>query len=539
MRSSTTSRRQPTARRTCPNGTRAHGFHPPKLCSVPVRVPFPEGSVPKRFHPKVPSPKGSLPRALAQKVRCPKLTFPEAHVRHLRRNAIVDSLPLTHGLEWFWTTASMVEQSTDPLSPERAMFVVLSFEGPDVYARAGGLGVRVTELSRALADAGYDVHVVFVGDPALPGHETLIDGRLTLHRWCQWISAFHPEGVYAGEEGKWRDFSRSTVDFVVDQLAAPAIRDGKRVVVLSEEWHTAEALCRIGDRLRDTGLRRHSVLLWNANNTMGFDRIDWPRLNVTTTITTVSRYMKHIMWNYGVDPLVIPNGIPNRSLDAPPDESAAHVRHSLGEGPVLVKVARWDPDKRWKLALETVAQLKTADRPARLLARGGLEAHGGEVLDHARALGLRVRDVNMEKPGAQELAQAFGAADCADADVLNVTSFITPEDLRVLYRAADGVLANSGREPFGLVGLEAMAAGGTAFTGNTGEEYARHLENAVVLDTADPAEAAWYVAYLADRPNEQERLRTEARATARLFTWDRVLEQLLARIRVLAAAQDA
>lgn len=431
----------------------------------------------------------------------------------------------------------MHKNGPDLLSPERTVFIVLSFEGPDVYARAGGLGVRVTELSRALADNGYPVHVVFVGDPDLPGHESLIDGRLTLHRWCQWISAFHPEGVYAGEEGKWRDFSTSTVDFVVDQLAEPAIRAGKHVVILSEEWHTAEALCRIGDRLWETGLRRHAVLLWNANNTMGFDRIDWPRLNFATTITTVSRYMKHIMWTYGVDPLVIPNGIPTRWLDAPPDESAECVRQQLGEGPILVKVARWDPDKRWKLALETVAHLKTSDRAARLVARGGMEAHGGEVLDYARALGLQVRDVNVARPGFQEMALAFGTAKSADADVLNITSFIAPEDLRVLYRAADGVLANSGREPFGLVGLEAMAAGGTAFTGNTGEEYARHLENAVVLDTADPAEAAWYVSYLSDRPREQERLRTEGRATAKLFTWDRVLDQLLARVRVLAAAQ--
>ena len=426
--------------------------------------------------------------------------------------------------------------SPDLLSPDRTTFVVLSFEGPDPYARAGGLGVRVTELSHALADAGYPVHLLFVGDPRLPGHESCRDGHLTLHRWCQWISAYHPEGVYAGEEDKYRDFTSSTVDFVVDQIARPAIQAGRRVVVLGEEWHTAEAVCRIGDRLWDLGIRRNAVLLWNANNTMGFDRIDWPRLNFATTITTVSRYMKHIMWNYGVDPLVIPNGIPTRWLDAPPEPSAASVRRSLGEGPVLVKVARWDPDKRWKLALETVAHLKTADRPARLVARGGLEAHGGEVLDHARALGLRVKDVGVEGPGGDCLAQALASAE--EADVVNVTSFIANDDLRVLYRAADGVLANSGREPFGLVGLEAMAAGGTAFTGNTGEEYARHLENAVVLDTADPAEAAWYVSYLADHPGEQERLRAEGRATARTFTWDRVLDQLLARARVLAAAQQ-
>src|SRR5262249_27922190 len=155
-------------------------------------------------------------------------------------------------------------------------FIVLSFEGPDAYARAGGLGVRVTELSRALATAGYPVHLLFVGDPTLPGHES--EGLLTLHRWCQWISAHHPDGVYSGEEGKWHDFSTSTVDFVVDDLVRPAVRANHRVVILSEEWHTAEALCRIGDRLWETGLRRHTVLLWNANNTMGFDRIDWPRL---------------------------------------------------------------------------------------------------------------------------------------------------------------------------------------------------------------------------------------------------------------------
>ena len=297
-------------------------------------------------------------------------------------------------------------------------------------------------------------------------------------------------------------------------------------------------MCRIGDRLRETGLRGHAVSLWNANNTMGFDRIDWARLNANTAITTVSRYMKHTMWTYGVDPLVIPNGIPMRWLDAPPDESADDVRQQLGEGPLLVKVARFDPDKRWKSALETVAQLKAADRPARLVARGGLEEHGGEVLDHARALELRVIDVNVKEPGVQHLAEALGLGAADNADVLNVTSFIAPDDLRVLYRAADGVLANSGREPFGLVGLEAMAAGGTAFTGNTGEDYARHLENAVVLDTADPAEAAWYVAYLADRPEEQTRLRAEARSTARRFTWERVLDQLLARVRFLAAAQS-
>ena len=44
-------------------------------------------------------------------------------------------------------------------TPDRTAFVVLSFEGPDLYSQAGGLGVRVKGLSRSLARRGYDTHL--------------------------------------------------------------------------------------------------------------------------------------------------------------------------------------------------------------------------------------------------------------------------------------------------------------------------------------------------------------------------------------------
>jgi len=52
------------------------------------------------------------------------------------------------------------------------------------------------------------------------------DGRLVLHRWCQWISAYHPGGVYDGEEGKLRDFTASAPEFVVQEIALPAVLAG-------------------------------------------------------------------------------------------------------------------------------------------------------------------------------------------------------------------------------------------------------------------------------------------------------------------------
>ena len=36
--------------------------------------------------------------------------------------------------------------------------------------------------------------------------------------------------------------------------------------MLGEEWHTAEAMCRISDLLYFNGLRDHAIQFWNANN---------------------------------------------------------------------------------------------------------------------------------------------------------------------------------------------------------------------------------------------------------------------------------
>ncbi len=61
-------------------------------------------------------------------------------------------------------------------------------------------------------------------------------------------------------------------------------------------------------------MRDRCVILWNANNHFGFDDMDWRALERAATVTTVSRYMKHLMWPHGVNPMVIPNGIPVEAL---------------------------------------------------------------------------------------------------------------------------------------------------------------------------------------------------------------------------------
>lgn len=97
----------------------------------------------------------------------------------------------------------------------------------------------------------------------------------------------------------------------------------------------------------------------------------------------------------------------------------------------------------------------------------------------------------------------------------------------MLFRAVDAVLANSGREPFGLVALEAMAAGGVACTGCTGEDYAVAGRNAVVLQTDDPHECIGALEGLRRNAGRRRMLRRAARTTARSYAWPEILDRNL------------
>jgi glycosyltransferase involved in cell wall biosynthesis len=417
-------------------------------------------------------------------------------------------------------------------TPDRTVFVALSFEGPDIYSQAGGLGVRVKGLTRALARRGYNTHFYFIGDPDLPGEETLEGGKLHHRRWGQWISAQHRGGVYDGEEGKIRDWNLSLPPSVIDNVIAPAVASGAYVIVLGEEWHTSWSMSLISDTLYRRGLRDRVVMMWNANNTFGFHRIDWAALTLAATLTTVSRYMKFEMWDWHQNAIVIPNGIPRSSIADP--AAVAELRSAAAADHLLFKIGRFDPDKRWLMAVSAAAYLKRHGSKVKLLMRGGKEPHGGEVLNHARLQGLVVLDAAtpLDVAGLAALLQANPGVD-----VINLTTFLSDELLGVIYPACDAVLANSGHEPFGLVGLEVMAAGGLAVTGSTGEDYAQAYRNALVLETSDPVELVTELILLKERPHLAAQMRKRGRTTAREYTWEKVIDQLLLRVEFAAALQ--
>ncbi len=425
------------------------------------------------------------------------------------------------------------------ISPNNTMFVLLCFEGPDVYSTAGGLGTRVTELSESLALLGYTTHLIFIGAPDKPSVEARVDDRLILKRWSQWLSNYYPNGVYDGEEPKLQDYNDSVPQHIYNDIVRPAQAEGKTVVIMGEDWHTSEAICRISDLLYWHGLRQKVLILWNLNSLMSLHRINWGRLGFVSTLCTVSKYMKHKMWNYGVNPLVIPNGIPARHLTPVDPKDVKRLREIARRGDprhlFCFKIGRFDPDKRWIMAIEAVARLKYSGHPISLFIRGGIEPHGAEVLHHAYHLGLSIHDVVAYRPNLQQCIDTISKA--GHADIYNLRFFLPEDFVRTIYAAADATLANSGHEPFGLVALEAMAAGGVAVTGSTGEDYAISFENAIVTETDDPDEIVGYLLHLRRHPEEQDRIRSAGRSTAEQFLWDQIIENLVGKLEFLARKQ--
>ena len=410
-----------------------------------------------------------------------------------------------------------------------ANVVILAFEGPDRYSMVGGLGVRVTELAQALGACGFSTDVFFIGDPDAPPVETWAE-NVRLRRWCQWISKYHPASVYDGEGGKINDFTTSVPPVIMSEIVQPARERGERILVLAEDWQVAPATLRLDYELRQAGVRDSAVLLWNANNTYGFETINWPLLERAAHLTGVSKYMKFELALRGVQSLVIPNGIPETLTEQQNEDAVDTLKRALRGRKTLLKVGRYDPDKRWMQAIDALADLRGNNRSAQLIVRGGKEPYGETIFARARARGLTIEDLTFAECAPEQLAAALASTT---SDIVNLKSFLPNETLYALYGAVDAVLANSGKEPFGLVGLEVMASRGIPVCGSTGEDYARPFENAIVCDTDDPFELAVYLTQLFDDKSLAKRIRKRAQKTAQQYVWPAVFDIMDTKLAVM------
>jgi glycosyltransferase involved in cell wall biosynthesis len=144
----------------------------------------------------------------------------------------------------------------------------------------------------------------------------------------------------------------------------------------------------------------------------------------------------------------------------------------------------------------------------------------------------------LPEPNVYGLIQAMDGLK--EVDIISVRSPLSTDSCRVLFQGSNAVLANSGHEPFGLVGLETMAAGGVVCTGGSGEDYAVPGYNALVLQTIDPQEFIGLFAELHRNPVQERAIRRAGRLTAQHYVWPQILQHnLLPRVRLHGAAAQS
>ena len=196
---------------------------------------------------------------------------------------------------------------------------------------------------------------------------------------------------------------------------------------------------------------------------------------------------------------VIPNGINTLPFEVPYDREAFRSRF-VGKGEKLVLyVGRFVQEKGVALLVEAVPKvLRALDAKFVMVGEGYMK---------------------------ETLLKRLDEMDVAKA--VNITGFLDTETVRLLFRAADVCVVPSLYEPFGIVALEAMAAGAPIVTTGIGGlgEILKHGKSAVIASPAVDS-IAKAITRILRNPAYADSLRQRAfQRVASLYRWDSIAER--------------
>jgi glycosyltransferase involved in cell wall biosynthesis len=218
------------------------------------------------------------------------------------------------------------------------------------------------------------------------------------------------------------------------------------------------------------------------------------RLAQVDAVIVPSTSLRSMLAGYGVSrPIeVLPTGLPARAFEL---GDGAAFRRRLGiepERPLALHVGRLGHEKNVRFLLDAFARVRAALPAARLLVAG-------------------------EGPARRELELRASAADLAGA--VRFLGYLDRErELADCYRSADAFLFASRTETQGLVLLEAMAqAVPVVALAEQGTRDLLAMRRGALVPGDDVDEFASAVRALLEDRSLAERLRHEARATARLY----------------------
>lgn len=221
---------------------------------------------------------------------------------------------------------------------------------------------------------------------------------------------------------------------------------------------------------------------------------------------------------FGVQADVVPNGVDfARFAECPLDRRRAGDRCGWGTRPVVLALGGVQPRKGGRVLIESFARARGRLPDDALLVVAGGDglyfdpSHLAAWRDDAARLGLRVHEGPHPPP---------------DCDVARI-GVVPDDDMPALYRAADALAFPSTREGFGLVVVEAMAAGLPVVASDIPvlREFLRDGDDCLMTPVGDSGPMADALVVALRDGALRARLTTNAQATARAFRWDITAER--------------
>lgn len=209
----------------------------------------------------------------------------------------------------------------------------------------------------------------------------------------------------------------------------------------------------------------------------------------------------------------VTNGVDLQRLQSPADRIAARQRFGLAaDEQVFLSVGRNHPKKNFVVLLEAAALMKQRGMARLRIVIAGRGA--SELQSKADALGLTGETLLLEQIG-DEVAGSAALALPSDA-------------LVALYHSADVFVLPSITETFGIVLVEAMAAGLPVVTTDAPgcRDIIRGGEDGLMVPPNDPDAMAEAMADALAEPT-RSRLSALSMARAKAFSWDDVVDDYL------------
>lgn len=235
-------------------------------------------------------------------------------------------------------------------------------------------------------------------------------------------------------------------------------------------------------------------------------------------VATTPPQLDFIIADYGIAAekvRMVPPGYDDNRFYPMGEASRQAIRQRLGfSGSVVLALGRLARNKGYDLLIEAFGLVAQRDPQANLYL-----AIGGEDLnDFESGLLAELRDLAAKSPAPDRIR--FG-------------SFITEDELPDYYRAADMFVLSSRYEPFGMTAIEAMASGTPTVVTVHGGLY-RALtfgRHALFADPFDKEDLGITMAKIFRHPRLRSRLaRMGAHKSRSLFTWTGIAQQLVAAV---------